>query len=320
MSIVKQWVFPTLRIIGLLAIAAALIKIAFFPGDNSTEPLEPGGELTSPQVEVTRGSIFNEIWVSGSVVRNPNVEAKSTVMGTITSVGAVAVNNPVTAGQSLYIIEYYDDRGRKQTTRVTSPVDGVIKRSGLIKGQPVSIGEVLAEIAPESFHVSAMIEPTQLYRLLEAPTEGMVSITGGPAPFTCTNLRVDSGENGSTLTCLIPTEIRVFPSLPAQLTITAGSVEDVLVIPTTAVEGGAESGNVWVVLPDGTEEVRTVVLGMSDGAQVEVLEGLSEGEMILQFVPGADALPDDGGIWLRGGDGQDNCVQQPDGSIACLEG
>ncbi len=38
------------------------------------------------------------------------------------------------------------------------------------------------------------------------------------------------------------------------------------------------------------------MLGLNDGVNVEVKEGLEEGDVILQFVPGAPAPPTDGGM------------------------
>ena len=88
--------------------------------------------------------------------------------------------------------------------------------------------------------------------------------------------------------------------------------ENVLTVPITAVEGTAETGNVYVVLVDGGTELRPVTLGLSDGINVEVKkDGLSEGDLILQFVPGAPSVTD-GGIMMPGG-----CKKFPDGAIVC---
>jgi multidrug efflux pump subunit AcrA (membrane-fusion protein) len=66
-----------------------------------------------------------------------------------------------------------------------------------------------------------------------------------------------------------------------------GQVDDALVIPVTAVQGGAGSGTVWVDAGDGSEpEERPVTLGVNDGVIVEVTDGLAEGDSIRQFVPG----------------------------------
>jgi multidrug efflux pump subunit AcrA (membrane-fusion protein) len=102
--------------------------------------------------------------------------------------------------------------------------------------------------------------------------------------------------------------VTVFAGLAAQITIAAGLAENVLVVPTTAVKGSAETGIVWFVKPDGGAEERPVTLGMTDGTNVQVLDGLVEGDLINQFVPGATAL-------LPGGGG---CDVQPDGSTVCF--
>ncbi|HWV48271.1 MAG TPA: hypothetical protein VN035_02345, partial [Microbacterium sp.] len=78
-----------------------------------------------------------------------------------------------------------------------------------------------------------------------------------------------------------------FAGLPAQLELALGQVDDALVIPVTAVQGGSGTGVVWVDAGDGSEpEERPVTLGVNDGTMVEVTEGLAEGDSIRQFVPG----------------------------------
>jgi multidrug efflux pump subunit AcrA (membrane-fusion protein) len=80
-------------------------------------------------------------------------------------------------------------------------------------------------------------------------------------------------------------------------------------VPLTAVEGAAQTGVVYFVLPDGSTEQRPVTLGINDGVSVEVTDGLAEGEMVLQFVPGAPAVdpnfpggkPVDGGVVVMEG-------------------
>ncbi|QAY74323.1 efflux RND transporter periplasmic adaptor subunit [Agromyces protaetiae] len=103
----------------------------------------------------------------------------------------------------------------------------------------------------------------------------------------------------------MPGDVRVFAGLAAQVKISAGSADGVLVVPITAVEGGAESGVVWKVV-NGERTEQPVKLGLTDGTNVEVLEGLAEGDSILQFVPGAP-----------GSVAQEGCVSMGDGSMVC---
>jgi membrane fusion protein, multidrug efflux system len=87
----------------------------------------------------------------------------------------------------------------------------------------------------------------------------------------------------------VPAGVTVFAGMGATVRVQAGIAENVLVVPVTAVQGSVQTGNVWVVADDGAEEQRAVTLGLSDGDQIEVREGLAEGEQVLQFVP----VPDD---------------------------
>ena len=115
-----------------------------------------------------------------------------------------------------------------------------------------------------------------------------MSITGGPAPFTCTGVRVQvSTEGTASVRCAVPTDQVVFAGLPATMDLALGQVDDALVVPVTAVQGGAGTGNVWVDAGDGSEPAeRPVTLGVNDGTMVEVVDGLAEGDMVRQFVPG----------------------------------
>jgi multidrug efflux pump subunit AcrA (membrane-fusion protein) len=90
---------------------------------------------------------------------------------------------------------------------------------------------------------------------------------------------------GTTARCSIPPGTTVFAGMTASVAIAAGEATDVLVVPVTAVQGAVGNGVVWVVAEGGEPEERPVTLGLTDGEQIEVREGLTEGETVLQFVP-----------------------------------
>lgn len=322
MSVVRKWVFPILGLVVAAAIAAALVKLAFF--GTSAAGLggeEPTGNIVDPQVPVMISTVSNDVLLSGTVHADDAVPVKAPLDGTIIDVN-VGVGSVVTAGQQLGVVKGTNSAGRTVTAAITAPVAGTVSALSIVTNQQTTAGTVVAQIAPPGFYVTATVQPTDRYRLLDAPTEALITVTGGPAPFTCTNLTITtplagagtgSGEDpgqgdpgttgtGTTARCVVPPEVTVFPDLIAQITISAGIAENVLVVPVTAVLGAAESGVVYVVNEDGSTEERQVTLGLSDGVNVEVTEGLDEGEIVLQFVPGAPAgvpggepFPNDGG-------------------------
>lgn len=316
MGIARTWVFPILRIVVFAAIAAALIKIAFFADPPREEgPAFPGAEIIEPQVPVSLGTIRNDVILDGTVNADAAVAVPATLAGEIAEV-KVEQGQWVEAGQELALIKGMYDNGMTRWSKVTAPRAGVLSSFTVLVGQGVSIGDAIGRIAPPSFNVTATIPPAEQYRLMTQPTEATVTITGGPAPFTCTGLTIttalpgadggeggQTGSTGATVTCAVPADVRVFAGLVAQLTLAGGIAENVVVVPTTAVEGGSGTGIVHVVGPDGATEPREVTLGLSDGISVEVTGGLEEGELILQFVPGAPAgeVPMPGGpIFIEG--------------------
>ncbi|SIO15755.1 Multidrug efflux pump subunit AcrA (membrane-fusion protein) [Agromyces cerinus subsp. cerinus] len=346
----RKWIFPTIRIVLVAVIAIALAKLAFFPdrAEAESEALTPTGSVAEPQVAVARGSIANDVVLTGTVNADAAAPVKATATGTVDEV-FVAAGQKVDAGQKIYDIKVPDepepveaapgpDGQPVMTTpeptfhfeKVLAPSAGVLSSLDVIEGQPVATGDVTGQVAPPTFNVTATLSPEQQYRLTSAPAEAVVTIAGGPAPFTCGGLVISTplsgsgagaggsgaaggaggtgGEasGGTTVRCSVPGDVRVFPGLSAQAKISAGSADDVLVVPVTAVEGGAETGVVWLVTADGERVEQPVKLGLSDGTQVEVVEGVAEGDQVLEFVPGAP-----------GGTGQESCVQGPDGSMMC---
>lgn len=293
MNVWRQWIFPILRILLVGAIAVALVKIAFFPDREEQTPDFPTGEITNPTVTVTRGSVYNNVTVQGTISAIAPSKVRATGSGVIAEIQR-GNGKSVKKGQAILVIkeERFTEKGTSTVWHtVKAPQTGKLALT-VIKGQTVAVGDELGGVDRQRFRVSASVGAEMLYRLLDMPDTGTVSIFSGPAPFECTGLKLASTEGGTEVSCNVPSDVRVFSGLMAEISIPAGQAEDVLVLPTTAVEGAADFGNVYVVLPDGSTEVREVTLGLNDGMMVEITGGLSEGETVLQFVPGANANPE----------------------------
>jgi macrolide-specific efflux system membrane fusion protein len=303
-SVARKWVFPIIRIVVFAAIAAALVKIAFFADPAPQQAGEfPSGAIVEPQIPVMLGTVRNDILLDGTVGADVPVEIKAPLDGEIRQLSVKAGQRVKKGAELMQIRGFYDD-GTHRWSIVKAPASGVLTSFDLLVGQHVGVGETIGQVAPPSFSVTATLAPEQLYRLTTKPTEAEVTIVGGPAPFTCARLKIitpvpgavpgegeEGGSTGTSVRCKVPGDVRVFAGLTAQLTIAGGIAENVLTVPTTAVEGGSGTGVVYLVGADGATEPREVTLGLSDGISVEVTGGLAEGDMILQFVPGAPADP-----------------------------
>jgi hypothetical protein len=314
-TVARKWVFPILRILVFVVIAAALVKLAFFADPVEQGGEVPTGEIVEPQIPVTIGTIQNDVVLSGSVNANAAIPVKATFGGEVRQV-LIRQGKVVKKGTPIMVVraDLVNSNGTpyQRTETIVAGAAGILSSFSVLVGQVVGIGDVVGQVAPQSFNVTATIAPEQLYRLTEQPTEAQVSVQGGPAPFTCTGLTIitplpgeggsgdPSGDPGSgsgtTVQCAVPGDVRVFPGLVADMTIAGGIAENVLTVPMTAVEGAADTGVVYVIAEDGTQEERPVTLGLNDGVNVEITGGLEEGETVLQFVPGAAAGEGGGGV------------------------
>jgi multidrug efflux pump subunit AcrA (membrane-fusion protein) len=205
-----------------------------------------------------------------------------------------------------------------RTATVPAPTGGTVTAVDVLVDQVVAVGDRVAGISPGSLSVTATLGQDDQFRLLAAPTTAQVEVQGGPAPFTCNDLALGvpaatddagddpggaavdpatggAGQGGTTARCRVPAGTTVFPGMAATVVVDAGVAQDVLVVPVTAVQGSVQQGNVWVVGADGGQEQRAVVLGLTDGDQIEVREGLAEGDSVLAFVPVPDDTVEDPG-------------------------
>lgn len=331
MGVTRRFIFPTVRIILWAVIAVALVKIAFAGADVTTtaDPLRPTAEIVEAHVAATAGTITNTVTVKAAVVADAATPVRATLAGTVTKLLAKD-GQQVDAGMAILVITLEtpvdptvttdaetgvqtvtENKPKIKTETVKAPHAGTLTLPTL-KDQVVSVGDTVASVSPGTMSVSGTLTPDQQYRLLGAPTDAEVTLKGGPAPFTCTNLRIgaaapttgtsdttqvaDTGTGQSAsgvVTCAIPAGVIAFPGLGADMAITNGTAENAVVVPVTSVQGSVQNGNVWVVLPDGTTKSQPVTLGLTDGETVQIVDGLALGDEILQFIPVGDGgVPD----------------------------
>lgn len=312
---------PILRLVAWIAIAASLVYMAFFKDSvtASKGAQQPSVQLDSPSITPVKGSITNLVTVDAQVVADTAGSVKSTAGGKVGEV-KVSTGQAVNAGDVLFTVKVTEEAPAGSATNtaegaaapttttktevVKSTSAGVIGSLDVLPGQDISIGTVAATINTGSLSVTATLGPENQYRLPQLPGSASVAVTGGPAPFECTNLHIvqpkpqgtgaSSGEDqqasanpsgGPQMTCNVPTGTPIYAGASAKMEISAGSANDVLTLPITAVQGSVGKGRVWVVGQDGVETPTDVELGLTDGSMVEVKSGIDESTQVLEFVP-----------------------------------
>ncbi|MEJ2009857.1 MAG: efflux RND transporter periplasmic adaptor subunit, partial [Acidobacteriota bacterium] len=110
--------------------------------------------------------------------------------------------------------------------------------------------------------------------------------------LTFVNNTVDTSTGTIKLMATFPnTNHHLWPGQFSNVVIDLGQQQNVLIVPSDAVQAGQQGEYVFVVKPDKTVDVRQVKVGHDVRNQTEVLKGLSLGETVVtdgqvRLVPG----------------------------------
>jgi hypothetical protein len=94
---------------------------------------------------------------------------------------------------------------------------------------------------------------------------------------------------------------RLKPGMYARVTVTTDERKDALVVPTNAVVDYTGRRGVFVASADSTVTFRPVRVGIEESEQIEILDGVAEGDRIV--TTGAAALRDGDRVLLAGASG-----------------
>ena len=90
------------------------------------------------------------------------------------------------------------------------------------------------------------------------------------------------------LQSLISQTVNVKSGQSATVVITATTRNDVLILPLSVIAGRQGTGLVTVITPNGERVETKVTLGVTDGANIEILSGLEEGDVVSATPPNLD--------------------------------
>ena len=209
---------------------------------------------------------------------------------------------------------------------------GYVRELAVEKWDDIAEDAQILDISPGTYSVVAPLTPEQQLDLMDAPVAATMTLPTSPDPITCEDSAIEesapseAGSGGSgggevegggidpmtgeplevpgsgggsgtaqaELRCAVPADAKVVPGLAVDVHVDLGSATGVVTVPTTAVEGELADGAVYVLDEATGEPVRQeVTLGLRGDGIVEITGGLSEGDEILEFVPGVDN-PEDG--------------------------
>ena len=219
-----------------------------------------------------------------SVVRGtitPTVSTQTTI------VPAVELEEKITAGQII---------GTVNGKELKSPVDGTItsiapSNESVPSNYPVAIVHYTGfalNVEADNF-LSTLPEYAELKAKFQVydgvgPTDMIAVVSPAADENAFTGIVPQEG----ILQCLISQTVDVKSGQSATVVITATTRNDVLILPLSVIAGRQGTGLVTVITPNGERVETKVTLGVTDGANIEILSGLEEGDVVSATPPNLD--------------------------------
>lgn len=195
------------------------------------------------------------------------------------------------------VVEKNQVIGWQGSHEIRTPAAGVITDFPVADLTPVQQGIPAVTIKYQGFGVRGEVPLESAFMVNDSPQSARVQFPHGPDVDTCTpvpSVRPEATELDSstteldvatlTVTCLIKKSAGLTDGLPGRLGITIAREKDTLTVPITAVSGVVGRGKV-ALLQGETPVTTDVELGITDGINIEVISGLSEGDAVLLYGP-----------------------------------
>jgi Cu(I)/Ag(I) efflux system membrane fusion protein len=185
-------------------------------------------------------------------------------------------------------IQAIEDRGSvSKTITLRAPSNGIVVEKNVVQGAQIMPGMNLYTIADLSrVWVEAEVYEKDI-SLLRDGQHGMLSFEAYPGEsFHGSVSYIYPTVSESTRTGRVRLELnnpglRIKPGMYAEVELHGPALEDVLLVPRSAVLETGERSVVFHRMPDGQLHPMEVVTGLSRGDQVQILSGLREGHVVV---------------------------------------
>jgi membrane fusion protein, multidrug efflux system len=189
-------------------------------------------------------------------------------------------------------------------TVITSPVNGFVARRAVDPGAFVGQNAPVVDVVDITrVRLVANVVEKDLDQL-QAGDDTRVEVDAFPGEvFTGRIARVAPVLDPATRTASIEVEIpnpgfRLKPGMYARVTVTTDERKDALLVPSNAVVDLGGRRGVFLAAENNTVSFRPVTIGIEEDKQVEILEGVTEGDRVV--TTGAAALRDGDRVLIPG--------------------
>ena len=221
--------------------------------------------------------------------------------------------------------KYQGAQAQLSYSEIRSPINGVITDRPLYPGEMAAAGTPLITVMDISSVIAKAHIPQEDAAALKIGDKGTMTVPGIDKPIDGRVTIVSPALDPSSTTVEVWFEAKnpkheLKPGTSVQVTITAQTVKDALVVPVNSVLT-APDGSTTVMLAgsDGLAHQQAVKLGIRNGDDVQVVDGVKEGDKVVST--GAYGLPDKTKIKIEAAEASgDEGKPSAEGSKAPSEG
>jgi RND family efflux transporter MFP subunit len=192
--------------------------------------------------------------------------------------------------------KYLGAQAQLSYSEIRSPIDGVITDRPLYPGEMAAAGTPLLTVMDISSVIAKAHIPQNDAAALKVGDNGTMTVPGIDEPVEGKVTVVSPALDPNSTTVEVWLEAKnpkhaLKPGTSVQLSLTAQTVKDALVVPASAVVTAAD-GTTTVMLAgsDGLAHQKAVKLGIRNGDDVQILEGVTASDKVVSS--GAYGLPD----------------------------
>ena len=192
--------------------------------------------------------------------------------------------------------KYLGAEAQLSYSEIRSPIDGVVTDRPLYPGEMAAAGTAILTVMDISAVIAKAHIPQADAALLKAGDKGTMTVPGLDEPVEGTVTVVSPALDPNSTTVEVWLEAKnpkrqLKPGTSVQLSLTAKTVKDALVVPAAAVITAADgSSAVMVVGSDGRAHQKAAKLGIRQDDDVQILEGVTASDKVV--ATGAYGLPD----------------------------
>jgi HlyD family secretion protein len=184
--------------------------------------------------------------------------------------------------------KYLNAQAQVSYTEIRSPISGVVTDRPLFAGETASTGAPLITVMDTSSLLAKVHLAQSIVQRLKVGDEASVTINGVdepvPAKVYLISPALDPGSTTVEVWVRVDNKSGAYKAgTPAKVAITLRTIPKAVKIPLTAVLTNSESGakSVMVITSTGTAHKVPVKLGINDGEDVQVTEGLNGSETVI---------------------------------------